>query len=192
MAVSLELSMVQRNTAQSAIINAQTEEFLRLGGHISFSPPMKPVPRPYGRQKPVDPSTRLLRSTQKVRRGKALRTHSVELIDQIEAMAKTMSCPEVAAELSMTYDQVKCIGTRHAIIFQKAENAGHKSLVHNTIDEALDKKDAERIRAAMQLGITLKQAIKHLQIGSTRFYRLLEAYEIDYPRVARMVGRCPE
>ncbi|MCF7536202.1 hypothetical protein [Pseudomonas petrae] len=178
--------------AQSAIINAQTEEFLRLGGHISSSPPAKPVPRPYGRQTPIDPSTKLVRSTQKVRRGRALRTHSTELIDQIEEMAKTMSCPEVAKALNMTYDQVQYIGTRHAIDFQKAENAGQKNISRAEISEESDLRDVERIKACIEIRVSIRQALKHLGFSSTKFYRLLKTYQVEYPLMARKVGKWPE
>lgn len=192
MAISLELSMVQHNASQQAMISAQTEEFLRLGGQISTSPPAKPVPRPYGRQTPIDPSTKLVRSTQKVRRGRALRTHSTELIDQIEEMAKTMSCPDVAKALNMTYDQVKCIGTRHAIEFQKAENAGQKNVCNNRIDEERDLRDVERIKACIEIRVSIRQALKHLGLSSTRFYRLLRTYKIEYPLIDRKIGKRPQ
>lgn len=111
MGVSLELSTIQYNSLQSAIINAQIDEFLRHGGHISSAPPIKPAPLPYGRLKPVDESTKLVRAKPKTNRRKPT-IHSPELIAQIAKMALTMSCCDIAKKLGMTYDQVKCIGSQ--------------------------------------------------------------------------------
>jgi transposase len=179
--ISLELSTIQYNSLQSAIINAQVDEFLRNGGEISSAPPIKPTPLPYGRLKPIDESTKLVRAKPKESRRKPT-IHSPELISQIAKMAETKSCCDIARELGMTYDQVKCIGSRNGFTFKKAENFGHQNVVHQFVDEQNDLRNVERIKAFKELGVTRRQAMARMEMGTSQFYRLLKKYQIDYPK----------
>lgn len=182
MALSLELSTIQYNSLQSAIINAQVDEFLRHGGQITATPPMKAAPLPYGRLKPVDKSTKLVREKTRKNPGRTARSHSPELIERIGKMAETMSCPEIAAELGMTYDQIKCLGSRHGFVFAKADNKGHQNLVLKTKDPDADRKNVERIKAFRDLGVSRKQAYTRMGISVVLFLRLVDEYDIDYPK----------
>jgi hypothetical protein len=179
--ISLELSSIQYNSLQSAVINAQVEEFLRKGGEISSAPPVKPVPLPYGRLKPIDESTKLVRAKPKVSR-KNPTVHSPELIARIADMAETMNCCDIAKELGMTYDQVRCIGSRTGVTFPKAVNSGRSNIIHNKIDEAADQKIAERIRAYRELGVSRRQCHQGIGIGAERFNRIIDVFGIDYPK----------
>lgn len=181
MALSLELSTIQYNSLQSAIINAQVDEFLRHGGQISSAPPIKPTPLPYGRLKPIDESTKLVRAKPKESRRKPT-VHSPELITQIANMAETKSCCEIARELGMTYDKVKSIGARIGLTFPHAPNAGRANLVFNKIDEEADRKLAERIAAFKELGVSRRTCHQTIGIGVERFNRIIDAFNIEYPK----------
>lgn len=182
MALSLELSTIQYNSLQSAIINAQIDEFLRHGGVIDSEPPAPVKPKPYGRLKPIDESTKLVRDEPKKAPGRTPRIHSPELIERIAVMAETMSCPEIAKELGLTYDQVKCIGIRNGFSFKKATNPGHQNLPHKFVDDEKDRRSVERILAFKELGINRRQAMIRMEMGTSQFYRLLKTYGIEYPK----------
>lgn len=51
--------------------------------------------------------------------------------------------------------------------------------------EAKDVKDAERIKAFKEIGLTRNQAMEKTGISFTAFTRILAKFEIDYPKSAR-------
>lgn len=183
MTISLELSTIQHNAVESAVLNMHVQAFLSRGGVITASPLQKLVPLPYGRLKPIDKAAQLVRAKDKKEPGRNPRIHPQELIERIASMAETMSCPDIAKDLGLTYDQVKCIGNRHGFGFAKAENPGHASLPHKGIDAQIDLRDAERIKAHKGLGLSRRQTMQAMSMGTSRFYRLLETYDIDFPRL---------
>lgn len=178
MAVSLELSMVQRNQAESARLAAAMSDFLLRGGQISTTPPMQTAPKPYGRK-----MSATTKATPKARkRDRASRAYSAELIDRIAEMAETMTCAQVSEVVNLTQNQLRCMGTRNSFTFAAAGfNAGHSNLVLNQIDHEADAKNVERIKAFRDLGISQRQAQQRMGIGCTMFRRLIADYDIDYP-----------
>lgn len=55
-------------------------------------------------------------------------------------------------------------------------------MVHQFVDEQNDLRNAERIKAFKELGITRRQAMIRMEMGTSQFYRLLKKYQIDYPK----------
>lgn len=180
--ISMELSTVQYNGLQSAILTTQIDEFLRRGGAITTAPELKPVPLPYGRLKPVDKSTKLVRENLKKKPPWPSRAHSQELIERIATMSETMTCAHIAEETGLTYNQVKCLGMRNGFTFKRAESTGRTLHASATEDPAIDQKLAERINAFKDLGISRNKCHQTIGIGAERFNRILDDFQIDYPR----------
>jgi len=179
MTVSMEHSTIQYNSLQSAIINAQVEEFLRKGGEISSTAPFRPAPRPFGRQ---SPEVACLRRVEAKKRVGFEAKHSPELIKSIKEMSVTMTQEQVAEKTGLNANQLYSLANFHDFRFKAAENSGHSNLLSPVIDEVRDLQNVERMKALRDVGVTRRQAARHMGIGNTMFSRLLRDYSIDYPK----------
>jgi hypothetical protein len=188
MSISLELSAIQFNSLQSAIINTQVDEFLRRGGQISSTAPAQPAPRPYGRVAPAVASVRRAKSLAAEPRrtakqpNKNASAYPPELIESVRAMAAEMTQAQVSEKTGMTATQLYSLAGRNGFTFVQAENPGVSNLIHNSIDERRDLQNVERIKSFMALGINRRQAAKHMGISTCYFSRLIADYSIDYPK----------
>jgi hypothetical protein len=172
--ISLELSTIQYNSLQSAVINAQIDEFLRRGGEISIAPPPKPVPRPYGRLSPEVAAVRRVPPKPKAEPGRP-RIYDQELIDRIVAMAETMTCKQVSAEVDISVNKLHCLSMRNAFRFQPESTAVH-------VDVEKDMPKVERVKAFIELGISRRQAAQRMGISTNQLNRLVSDYKLDYPK----------
>src|SRR5438094_7323174 len=114
--ISLELSMVQHNKAESARLAAAMEEFLSTGGQVSHVAGPIPAPRPYSYRtapapiesagrKPLPPRRSKKETMQRLRivpdieeaqaRAQAPKAPP-ENLDRVRKLAKTMSQQDVA------------------------------------------------------------------------------------------------
>lgn len=182
--ISLEISMVQYNSLQSAILNAQVDEFLRHGGVIESAPPLECKPRPVAKY--IEAPQKVARPKEEKKLGRPPRSHPQELIDRIVVMAETMTCVQVAEEVRLSTNQLHCIAYRHGFRFLAGMHGRPRDpqpkAPSKLVDESQDLICAERIRAYRDLGICRHQTIKRMGIGTGKFYRLIAKYEIDFPK----------
>gem|GEM_PF-1567992 len=172
--ISLELSTILHNSLQSAIINAQIDEFLRHGGVISEAPLLVPVPRPYGRH---SASTIAKRSKPKEasKPGRPSRTYDAELVDRIAMMGQTMTCNQVSKALNISVNKLHCLSMRNGFRFQSESMSDRRNY------EA-DRPKVERIKAFIELGISRKQAAERMGVSANQLNRLLRDYDLEFPR----------
>lgn len=141
--ISLELSMVQHNRAESARLAEATEAFMSSGGSV--------LQLESGIVRP-DVIAMKYNSSLFGPDGKTSSMQRLRIIPDIqEAQAKS------------------------------AEKAKRKSPAKKPTTEE-DLKLVGRIKSMRDLGITRKQACKHMQISSTLMTRLILDYGIDYPK----------
>jgi transposase len=205
MAVSLELSSIQHNQAESARLAAAMDEFLSRGGKVSEVAGPIPAPRPYGYRaapapvgspdrKPLPPRRSKKETMQRLRivpdieeaKAKAQTPKAPPAdLDRVRELAKTMSQREVAEHTGIHRKQLYSMARAYGFEFQKSAHGGAANLVHNQIDPIKDAKNAERIKAMRDIGVSQRQAAAHMGIGRTYFRKLLVDFRIYYPAPAR-------
>ncbi len=141
--ISLELSMVQHNRAESASLAEATEVFLRNGGSV------------------------LQLESGIVRPDSIALNYNSSRFDtdsKTSSMQRLRIIPDIQEAKAKSVEMVK-----------------RKSPKPKPATEE-DLKLVARIKAMRDLGVTRKQACKHMQISSTLMTRLIVDYSIDYPK----------
>ncbi|MEE5060490.1 hypothetical protein V2J93_17005 [Pseudomonas alliivorans] len=141
--ISLELSMVQHNRAESARLAKAMEAFMRNGGIV------------------LQLESGIVRPD-----SIALNYNS----SRFDTDSKTSSMQRLRIIPDIQEAQAKSV-----------EKVKRKSPKPKPATEE-DLKLVARIKAMRDLGITRKQACKHMQISSTLMTRLIVDYSIDYPK----------
>ncbi|UZS74309.1 hypothetical protein OQB66_08380 [Pseudomonas syringae] len=141
--ISLELSMVRHNMAESARLAEAVEAFMRKGGSV-------------------------------------LQLESGIVRPDAVAMKYNSSLFGPDCKTS-SMQRLRIIPDIQEAQAKSAEKAKRKSPAKKPTTEE-DLKLVARIRAMRDLGITRKQACKHMQISSTLMTRLILDYGIDYPK----------
>lgn len=201
--ISLELSMVQRNSEESARLAVQMEEFLSRGGQISTAPSIAAKPRPYGsgpeianRKAPVPVGSKKstmqrLRITPDIEEAKARAREKLRSgydVEAIRVMANTMSQREVVTATGIHRKQLYLIAKENGFAFKESEHDGSSNLIAHRKDSAADARNVERIKAFRDIGVNRRQAAKRMGISTTLFYRLIREFDIDYPVTVRGVA----
>lgn len=175
--LSNELSMVQYNSLQSAILGAQVEEFLRHGGVIEVAPAPVYVPRP-----PAHYPEPVKKAKRRQKAKASPRVHPQELIDRIAVASATMTCVQAADHFGLTIEQLHSLAYRNGFRFLPGDHGRRAEISTKIIDDAKDLACAERIRAYKDLGVTRNCALRSMNIGHAKFMRLLKKFDIDYPK----------
>jgi len=202
--ISLELSMIQHNQAESARLAAAMDEFISRGGQVSQVAGPIPAPRPYGyraapapvespNRKPLPPRRSKKETMQRLRivpdieeaQAKPVKTAPLVDHDQIRDMAKTMTQGEVAKATGVSRKKLYTLAKAHGFEFQVSATNPAENLVHNTSNVIEDAKNAVRIKAFRDIGVSRNQAAKHMGISTCYLRRLIRDYAIDFPIAAR-------
>jgi hypothetical protein len=203
--ISLELSMVQHNQAESARIAAAMEEFISRGGQVSQVAGPIPAPRPYGYRaaptpvgspdrKPLPPRRSKKETMQRLRIAPDIEEAQAKTekpkappadLDRVRELAKTMSQRDVAGLTGISRKQLYSMARAYGFEFQPAANGGVANLVHNQSDPAEDAKNVERITALRDIGASRYQAARHMGISTCYLRRLIRDHDIDYPVTKR-------
>lgn len=202
--ISLELSMVQHNKAESARLAAAMDEFLSRGGQVSqFVGPI-PAPRPYGYRtapapvaspdrKPLPPrrskkaAMQSLRIVPDIEEAQTKTVKAASLVDpeEIRDMAKSMTQGEVAKAKGISRKKLYTLAKAHGFEFQASATNPAENLVHNTSNVIEDAKNVVRIKALRDIGVSRNQAAKHMGISTCYLRRLIRDYAIDFPAMPR-------
>lgn len=203
--ISLELSMVQHNQAESARLAAAMDEFISRGGQVSQVAGPIPAPRPYGYRAAPAPVDSPDRKPLPARRSKKETMQSLRIapdieeaqakvvtqkrppadLDRVRELAKTMSQRDVAGLTGISRKQLYSMARAYGFEFQAAANGGVANLVHNQSDPVEDAKNVERIKAMRDIGVSRSQAARHMGISTCYLRRLIRDYAIDYPVTKR-------
>jgi hypothetical protein len=199
--ISLELSMVQKNQAESARLAAAMAEFISGGGQVSHVASPAPAPRPYGYRtapapiaspdrKPLPPRRRKKETMQRLRivpdieeaqaKAQAPKAPPADLV-RVRELAKTMSQQDVAEITGIHRKQLYNMAHAHGFEFQPATSGGAANLAHNQKDPARDAKNVERIKAFRDIGANRAQTARRMGISTCYLRRLILDYAIDFP-----------
>lgn len=198
--ISHELSMIQMNDPLRAELAADIDAFLSVGGTIQELPGFGIVHRPitYSTQMPPSPKPFVRRRVERAPPKLSAREQAavcreqvrIEMVARVSELSKTMTRNEVMALTDLSRHKLYRITEENNLTF-KLDPAG--SFHPNKIDVARDAKNAERIKAFMEIGISRRQCRERLEIGVKGFDRILRTYEIDYPKRQAGGGRkCAE
>ena len=199
--ISSDLNMVKELDPKRHELALLQEDWLEKGGTIEVlaGPSFKPAPVRYEPppkpkvvvdQTPKPPTAAAIR--QKTRRQQERAERSAErakeradLVDRIRNLAKTMNYSQTMAVTGMSRKALYVIAAEGEFSFQPAAYVGLQNLRRATVDEEKDTKDAERIKAFKEIGLTRNQAMEKAGISFTAFTRILAKFEIDYPKTGR-------
>lgn len=185
--ISNHLGMVEALRPASNELAAAVEQFLAAGGQIDVAkppPPPKPVvyvpqeppaPKPFVRRRTetiplADPTPAELREEKRMKR--------VELVMQL---AKTHTQKEVIVATGIARRTLLGMSKEFGFSFKR----GHPEPTY-TNDPAL----VEQIKACKEQGLSRRQACEKLRIIHTTLARIVDRYEIDYPKSKAGGSRC--
>lgn len=195
--VSCELSCIQMLDPKRHEIALKVEAFLRGGGEIEIGesprfdphpprhepPPSKKATKP----KPVKEKAisnwldRLAqRDIEREERAAQRNKDEKAQIEHIRELAKTLCCSDAVLRTGLTARTLLRLSKKGDFKFQPA--APQKRLAPLAINEERDAKNAERIKAFKELGLTMNQAREGIGATYRAFTRLLEKFDIDYPK----------
>ena len=193
--ISNHLSLVEAQRPAADELAAQVAEFVAAGGEIEVAEPLPP-PKPvvYAPQEPPAPKPFVRRRVESAPLPMApldIRTQKrLKLVERIRELAPTHAKVDVAEELGIDRRTVSSIGQEFGITFKAPTRGGARNLVPRRADEASDAKYAERIRAFLELGLTRRQCLGRLAMGSKAFERIIAAHGIDYPKAKPGRTKC--
>ncbi|WP_087693975.1 hypothetical protein [Pseudomonas sp. PE-S1G-1] len=194
--ISNYLSLVEALRPASDELAAQVAQFLASGGQIEEAAPIgfKSKPITYSNQMPPAPKPFVRRRVESAPLPMApldIRTQKrLKLVERIRELASTHAKVDVAEELGIDRRTVSNIGQEFGITFKTPTRGGARNLVPRRADEASDAKYAERIRAFLELGLTRRQCLGRLAMGSKAFERIIAAHGIDYPKAKPGRTKC--
>ncbi|MDH0300654.1 MULTISPECIES: hypothetical protein [unclassified Pseudomonas] len=169
-----------------AKLNASIDSFFQAGGAIQSLPTSGYVPhRPHRAPERAEAHERPAKASRKKVREPGKRTAQREQrIAEVRELAKRMTYAEARAHTGLS---MACLG-RYALEggfkFKPDPNRGKGNLGKQLTDPAKDKALAERITAMRDVGVTMSQVCRHLEISYTQIHRLMRLFDIKFPTTA--------
>jgi type IV secretory pathway VirB10-like protein len=203
--ISSDINMVKELDPKRHELALLQADWLEKGGTIevlsgpSFKPaperhepPPKPVvpakiepPKP---PKPLTAAAARQKTNRQIERDERTAERLKErnkLTEQARELALTMNYTQAMRATGKSRKLLMTIAKEGGFSFQVATYIGHQNLRPHEVDEAKDAKDAERIKAFKELGLTRNQAREKAGITFPAFIRILEKFQIDYPKAKR-------
>jgi hypothetical protein len=201
--ISNDLNMVKELDPQRHELALLQEAYLNKGGTIevlqgpSFVPPPVRHEPPMVKAKPVEekpavvmrPTKMTLREIEREERAALATKARAVLVEQVKKLAETMSYAQAMERTGLSRKILFTMAKEHGFSFQPAGYRNGWSANRGTIDEALDAKLAERIKAFKEIGLSRNQAQGQCGITFKTFVRILAKFDIDYPK--RQAGPHP-
>jgi len=196
--ISNDLNMVKELDPMRHELALLQADWLEKGGTIevlpgpSFQPPPKrhePPPRkkvarhdkaPVAEPVYLDKITQ--REIEREERARQRVKDKAEQISHIRKLAETMTYAEATLYTGIPVRRLMRIAVEGGFKFRPAVVSGRSNLRPPAINDAEDAKNAERIKAFKELGLTRNQARERAGITHRCFVRLLEKFNIEYPR----------
>ncbi|MGF6153979.1 hypothetical protein [Pseudomonas fluorescens] len=194
--VSTELSMIQMLDPQRHELALLQEAFLNKGGTIevlqgpSFVPPPirhEPPPRKKVKaaQKAVEPTwldKMAQRDIEREERVEQAAKDKLGLIELVRKLAETMDYSQAIMRTGLSRTALYRIAKDNGFKFQPSGYGSSAIQKRGVADEENDAKNAERIKAFKELGLTRNQAMGKIGVTFRTFNRILAKYEIAYPK----------
>jgi hypothetical protein len=202
--ISNDLNMVKELDPQRHELALKMEEFLSHGGTIevlrgpSFVPPPARNEPPQRKKviqlkvtdepKPVTAAAarqNTKRQKERDERAVARASERKQQIERARKLAETMTYTQASEASGLSRKVLVALSKEGGFSFQSSLHISLQNLRSNTIDEAQDAKDCERIKAFVEIGLSRTQAMNQMGIRFERFNRLLAKFEIYYPKLRK-------
>jgi len=157
------------STHRQARLEAAQAAFFQSGGKVEEVAGFEFRPKPP--RKHPEPGEKKPRGTN----GGARQSKYSERAAIIQEMAKTMTCREVSVAVGLAQTTLWSISQREE--FKFVPDAMGKPNARSD-----DAKLIERITALRDVGLTLHQVEKQMGIGSGTLRRIIDDYDIDFPK----------
>jgi len=195
--ISNDLNMVKELDPQRHELALQMEAFLEKGGTIevlqgpSFvPPPVRHDPPPTVKAKPVNraiPETAYIdkitqRDIDREERNAQRAKDKAELMERIRKLAETMTYAQAVEATGMPRRSLERIAVEGGFKFKPAIVNSRQPHLRGAASEEKHAKDAERIKAFKEIGLSRNQAINQLGVTFKTFNMLLAKFNIDYPK----------
>jgi predicted DNA-binding protein (UPF0251 family) len=195
--ISTDLNMVKELDPQRHELALKMEAFLEKGGTIevlrgpSFvPPPVRHEPPPTVKAKPVkrvvadsphmDKITQ--REIEREERTAQRAKEKTDLVDRIRHIAETMTYAQAVECTGMSRRALQKLAVENEFKFKSAITHSRRSYLRGAANEAKHAKDAERIKAFKEIGLSRNQAALQLGVTFRTFNLLLDKFAIDYPK----------
>ncbi|UQI33051.1 hypothetical protein M3M50_10620 [Pseudomonas bijieensis] len=194
--ISTELSMIQMLDPQRHELALLQAAWLEKGGTIevlagpSFKPPPErhePPPRKKTTKarriapKPTYLDRMAQRDIEREERSARKEQAKAELLESVRALAETLTYAQAECKTGLARRTLQRLAVEGGFKFRPAINNRRPQRT----SEADDLKNAERIRAFKEIGISRYQAMSQLGVTFKTFNRLLEKFGIDYPKATK-------
>ncbi|NIF15661.1 hypothetical protein [Pantoea sp. Cy-639] len=169
-----------------AALNASIDSYFQAGGDVQSLPACDYVPRrPHRAQVSAKAETRPAKAAREKAREPGQRAAQRERrIAEVRELAKRMTYAQARAHTGLS---TACLG-RYALDggfkFQPDPNRGKGNLGKQITDPAKDKALAERITAMRDVGVTMAQVCRRLEISYTQIHRIMRLFDIKFPTTA--------
>ena len=194
---STELSSIQMLDPKRHQLALEVEAFLSSGGVIQELIPFQYVPMPLRNDPPpskkaAKPKPKKVapmwldklaqRDIEREERAKERVKERNELIERVRVLAETMTYAKAILHLGMPRRTLQKLADEGGFKFQPAVGVSRVSPNRDPADEAKQAKDAERIKAFMEIGLSRNQAMQQAGLTFKTFAKLLTKFNIDYPK----------
>jgi hypothetical protein len=176
--ISNHTALIGALRPQAELLASQIERFLAAGGTIFEAPAPTYSPRP---ALPV-----AQRNEAEERQYQSARQAAAEkqaFADKVREMAKTMTQKDIVEATGVHRKVLFALGQKHGFTF-KFGRTSKPNTTGPRIDRTQDAARVERILAFKELGLTRAQATRKLDVSGKLFLRLIDDYDIDYPKVS--------
>lgn len=104
-------------------------------------------------------------------------------LERIRKLAETMTYAQAVEQTGIARRSLQRLAVDGGFQFQPAENGSNPRKARISDEQAA--KYADRIRAFKEIGLTRNQATTQLGVTFRTFNKLLERFDIDYPKSTR-------
>lgn len=194
--ISNDLNMVKELDPARHELALLQAEWLEKGGTIevlagpSFKPPPErhePPPRKKANKphrtapKPTYLDRMAQRDIEREERSARKEQEKAELLETVRALAETLTYAQAEHKTGLARRTLQRLAVEGGFKFRPAINNRRPQRT----SEADDLKYAERIKAFKEIGVSRYQAMSQLGVTFRTFNRLLEKFDIDYPKVRK-------
>ncbi|RON17909.1 hypothetical protein BK660_21705 [Pseudomonas brassicacearum] len=198
--ISTDLNMIKELDPQRHELALQMAEFLEKGGTIevlqgpSFKPqPVRHEPLAAAKVKQPKPAAPVIadapymdkitqREIGREDRAEQRAIERAELIERLRGAAVTMTYAQAVLRLGMSRRNLQKLAVENGFKFKREVPSRRQAYLRGPDSEDRHAKDAERIKAFKEIGLSRNQAALQLGVTFRTFNLLLDKFAIDYPK----------
>ncbi|AIN57948.1 hypothetical protein [Pseudomonas soli] len=166
-----------QRAAVLAKLNASIDAFFQAGGAVQELPSFEYIPhRPHRDLEVIKASAEAQPETRGLKRQ--------QRIDELRKLARTMTYAQAMAHTGMSQTALYRAAVDGCFRFQPDPNRGKGNVGKSNTDPVKDKALAERIVAMRDVGITMAQVCRRLEISFTVVHRIMRLFDITFPTTA--------